>query len=74
MYLYALSLTNLPEVFSCSLNVWDHNGDVPIVVIGSIVVVCMGGVVMSLNRNLGKYQLPHLWDNILQDTPALQLK
>ena len=28
----------------------------------------------SLNRNLGKYQLPHVWDNILQDTPALQLK
>ena len=28
----------------------------------------------SLNRNLGKYQLPHMWDNILQDTPALQVK
>ena len=28
----------------------------------------------SLNRNLGKYQLPHIWDNILQDMPALQLK
>ena len=28
----------------------------------------------SLNRNLGKYQLPHSWDNILQDTPALQVK
>ena len=28
----------------------------------------------SLNRNLGKYQLPHVWDNILQDTPALQVK
>ena len=28
----------------------------------------------SLNRNLGKYQLPHIWDHILQDTPALQLK
>ena len=27
-----------------------------------------------LNRNLGKYQLPHVWDNILQDTPMLQLK
>ena len=22
----------------------------------------------SLNRNLGKYQLPHVWDQILQDT------
>ena len=28
----------------------------------------------SLNRNLGKYQLPHIWDNILQDTPASQVK
>ena len=28
----------------------------------------------SLNRNLVKYQLPHIWDNILQDTPALQLR
>ena len=27
----------------------------------------------SLNRNLGKFQLPHIWD-ILQDTPVLQLK
>ena len=25
----------------------------------------------SLNRNLEKYHLPHTWDNILQDTPAL---
>ena len=27
----------------------------------------------SLKTNLGKYQLPHIWD-ILQDTPALQVK
>ena len=27
-----------------------------------------------LNRNLQKYQLPHIWDNILQDTPALHVK
>ena len=27
-----------------------------------------------LNRNLGKYQLLHVWDTILQDTPTLQLK
>ena len=26
-----------------------------------------------LNRNLGKYQLPHIWD-ILQDTPVLKVK
>ena len=28
----------------------------------------------SLNRNMGKYQLPHILDHILQDIPALQLK
>ena len=29
---------------------------------------------LSLNRNLGKLQLPHVWDQILQDTPTLHLK
>ena len=28
----------------------------------------------SLNRNLGKFQLPHVWDQVLKDTPALHLK
>ena len=28
----------------------------------------------SLNRNTGKYQLSHIWDPILQDSPTLQLK
>ena len=28
----------------------------------------------ALNRNLGKYQLLHVWDSILQETPMLQLK
>ena len=28
----------------------------------------------SLKRNLGNYRLPHVWDQMLQDTPALQLK
>ena len=28
----------------------------------------------SHNRNIGKYQLPHIWDPILQDTPTLQLR
>ena len=28
----------------------------------------------SLNRTPGKYHLCHIWDNLLQDTPALQLK
>ena len=26
-----------------------------------------------LNRNLGKYQLPHIWDEVLWVTPSLQL-
>ena len=28
----------------------------------------------SLNRNLGKFQLPRVWDQILRDTPTLHLK
>ena len=28
----------------------------------------------TLNRNLGKYQLSHIWDSILQASPILQLK
>ena len=28
----------------------------------------------SLNRILGKYQLPHIWDEVLLDTPSLHLK
>ena len=28
----------------------------------------------TLNGNLGKYQLLHVWDSILQETPMLQLK
>ena len=28
----------------------------------------------SLNRNLGKLQLPHVWDQVLKDTPSLHLK
>ena len=28
----------------------------------------------TLNRNLGKYQCPHIWDCILQASPMLQLK
>ena len=27
-----------------------------------------------LNRNFGKYQLPHIWDGVLQDVPALCLQ
>ena len=28
----------------------------------------------SLNRNLGKFLLPQVWDQVLKDTPSLQLK
>ena len=28
----------------------------------------------NLNRNLGKYQLQHIWDHLLQASPTLQLK
>ena len=28
----------------------------------------------SLNRNLGKFQLPHVWDQVLRDTPSLPPK
>ena len=27
-----------------------------------------------LNRKLGKYQLPNIWDEVLQDTPSLHLR
>ena len=28
----------------------------------------------SLNRNIGKYQLPHIWDEVLVRSPELKLK
>ena len=28
----------------------------------------------TLNRNLGKYQVPHIWDHLLQTSPTLQHK
>ena len=28
----------------------------------------------SLNRNIGKYQLPHIWDEVLMNSPKLRLK
>ena len=28
----------------------------------------------TLNRNIGKFNLPHLWDTFLLDTPGLNLK
>ena len=28
----------------------------------------------SLNRNIGKYHLPHIWDEVLFNIPELKLK
>ena len=28
----------------------------------------------SLNRNIGKYQLPHIWDEVMVKSPELKLK
>ena len=28
----------------------------------------------SLNRNLGKFQVPHVWDQILKDMPTLHIR
>ena len=28
----------------------------------------------SLNKNIGKYHLPHIWDDVLLNTPELKLK
>ena len=28
----------------------------------------------TLNRNIGKYNLPHIWDNILFSIPELKTK
>ena len=37
-----LDLRNLFKPFSCS---WDHNGDVPVVAVGVVVVVCLSEVI-----------------------------
>ena len=29
---------------------------------------------LSLNRNIGKYKLPHIWDEVLVKSQELQLK
>ena len=53
MYPCAFGLANLFELFSCALDLWDHNGDVPVIVgwlwdgtivVSTTVVVCLGGV------------------------------
>ena len=37
--------------------------------IKEVMYICVND--LSLNRNMGKYQLPHIWDQVLQGTPAL---
>ena len=50
MYLHAFGFANLFKPFSCSLNVWDHNGDVPIV---AGVVVSLSGVIVLIGVLVG---------------------
>ena len=49
MNLDAFCLTNLFDLFSCTLYVGDHNGDVPLVVVVVVIIVCKdAGVVVLL--------------------------
>ena len=43
-----------------------------IAIIGSIRVIRVNDP--SLNRNIGKYYLPHIWDEVLHKTSELKLK
>ena len=45
--MHAFGSANLFESFSCSLNALDHNGDVPVVAVG-VVIVCMSGVTVVI--------------------------
>ena len=38
--------------FSCSLNVWDHNCNVPVVAVGGV-VVCMSGIIVVMGVLIG---------------------
>ena len=42
--------------------------------LGTLKRLCIHVNDSSLNKNLGKYQLRHKWEQVLQDTPAIQLK
>ena len=44
MYLYAFGFENLFKPSSCSLDVWDHNDDIPVLTLGGGGVVCQSGV------------------------------
>ena len=50
MYLYPFGLTNLFNLFSCTLYVGDHNGDVTIVVVSVVVDCRVAAVVVELAR------------------------
>ena len=51
MYLYTFGLTNLFELFSCTLYVRDYNGDVPVVFV-IVVVVCRVAVMVVVLAGL----------------------
>ena len=53
MYLYAFGFANLFKPSSCSLNVRDHNGDVPVVAAGGVVVVSLSGVIFMIGVLVG---------------------
>ena len=50
MNLDAFGLTNLFDLFSCTLYVGDHNGDVPLLVV--VIVVCKDAGVVVLFAGL----------------------
>ena len=51
MHLYPYGLTKLFNLFSCTLYIGDHNGDVPIVVV-SVVVVCRAAAIVVVLAGL----------------------
>ena len=48
-----LDLHTFFKPFSCSLNVWDHNGDIPVTAVGGVVVVCLSGVIVVIGVLVG---------------------
>ena len=53
MYQYAFGFANLFKPFSCSLDVWDHNDDVPVVAVGGGGGVCLSGVIVVIGVIVG---------------------
>ena len=50
MYLYAFGFAHIFKPFSCSLDVWDHNGFVAVVGGG---VFCLSGVIVVIGVMVG---------------------